>query len=306
MPPLVSILIPAYNAQGTIAATIQSALAQSWSHKEIIVVDDGSTDQTSSVAKRFSSNLVSVVRQPNQGAAAARNKAFSLCQGEYVQWLDADDLLSEDKVAKQMRTAQLCPNRRTLFSSGWSYFFYRQHKARFVATPLWCDLSPVEYLIRKMGQNLHMQPATWLVSRELTEAAGPWDIRLSFDDDGEYFCRVIAASEAIKFIPGAKTFYRKSGSGRLSYIGLSNKKLDSLHLSMQLHIGQLRALDDSDRARAACVSYLHIWLPHFYPQRQDILKNLDEIAQSLGGHMAPLALSWKYRLDSKSLWVACG
>ena len=106
MRPFVSILIPAYNAERWIADTMESAIAQTWPRKEIIVVDDGSTDGTRAVAQQFESNEVQVVTQPNQGAAAARNKAFSLSRGDYIQWLDADDLLSPEKVAHQMQRAE--------------------------------------------------------------------------------------------------------------------------------------------------------------------------------------------------------
>ena len=181
MKPLVSILIPAYNAEPWIADTLRSALAQTWAGKEIIIVDDGSRDQTLSVARQFASEVVSVVTQENQGASAARNKALELCQGDYIQWLDADDLIAPDKIAKQVETSERCGNDRTLFSSAWGRFYYRIDKASFASTSLWCDLSPVEWLIRKLGQNLHMPPATWLVPRELTQAAGPWDTRLSLD-----------------------------------------------------------------------------------------------------------------------------
>src|SRR5207248_8968504 len=103
MKPLVSILIPAYNAEPWITDTIQSALAQTWMRKEIIIIDDGSTDQTLSIARQFASKTVSVIAQRNQGAAAARNKAFALSQGGYIQWLDADDLLSPDKIEAQVK-----------------------------------------------------------------------------------------------------------------------------------------------------------------------------------------------------------
>src|SRR5882762_11780976 len=111
---LVSILIPAYNAQEWIADTIRSALGQTWPRKEIIVVDDGSSDQTVAIARQFASKTVSVVSQKNQGASASRNKALGLYQGDYIQWLDADDLLSRDKVAKQMEAAEKAENKRTL------------------------------------------------------------------------------------------------------------------------------------------------------------------------------------------------
>ena len=103
--PLVSILIPAYNAEMWIADTLRSALGQTWPNTEIIVVDDGSKDQTLAVARSFASKTLKVVTHENQGAAATRNKAWTLAQGDYVQWLDADDLLSPDKVALQMAAA---------------------------------------------------------------------------------------------------------------------------------------------------------------------------------------------------------
>jgi glycosyltransferase involved in cell wall biosynthesis len=117
MTPLVSILIPAFNAEKWIGDTIKSAIGQTWPRKEIIVVDDGSSDRTAEVARQFSSTDVLVETQQNQGAAAARNRALSLSQGDYIQWLDADDLLSPDKVAQQIETATHSGSRRTLFSS---------------------------------------------------------------------------------------------------------------------------------------------------------------------------------------------
>ncbi len=132
----------------------------------------------------------------------------SSAKGDYIQWLDADDLLAPDKIERQLAALREVDSRRILLSSSWAYFNYRTHRARFVPTSLWQDLSPVEWLLRKMGENLHMQTATWLTSRELAEAAGPWDTRLLSDDDGEYFCRVLLASEGTRFVPEARVFYR--------------------------------------------------------------------------------------------------
>src|SRR5215469_12892220 len=120
--PLVSILIPAFNAEKWIAETIRSALAQTWPRKEIIVVDDGSTDRTLAVARQFASKDVAVLSRENHGAAATRNHAFSLSQGDYIQWLDADDLLSPDKVERQMGAVEETRSSWTLLSSSWGYF----------------------------------------------------------------------------------------------------------------------------------------------------------------------------------------
>jgi hypothetical protein len=145
-----------------------------------------------------------------------------------------------------------------------------------------------------MGQNLHMQTATWLVSRELTEAAGPWDTRLLGDDDGEYFCRVLLASDGTRFVPESKVFYRISGPNCLSYIGHSDKKMEAQFVSMQLHCRYLRSLEDSDRVRAACVKYLQTWLPNFYPERLDLFEKAQQLAASLGGKLEVPRLPWKY------------
>ncbi len=292
--PLVSILIPAYNAQEWIGETIQSALAQTWPRKEIIVVDDGSKDETFAVARRFESVNVKVVTKPNAGAAAARNTALSLSQGDYIQWLDADDLLSPNKIECQMLAAEQAASRRVLLSSGWVYFHYRTKNTSIVPTALWHDLSPTEWLVRKMSHNLHMQTATWLVSRELTLDAGAWDTRLLSDDDGEYFCRVILASDSIKFVPVAMTYYRMAGFSSLSYVGTSRAKLEAMLLSMRLHIQYLLSLEDSPRTRSACLTYLNNWHVHFLPDRYDLVVQLEQLAAELGGALKEPRLSWKY------------
>ncbi len=294
MKPLVSILIPAYNAQPWIADTINSALRQTWPRKEVIVVDDGSTDQTLKAAEKFSNAGVVAVSQKNQGASAARNQAFSLCKGDYIQWLDADDLLAPDKISRQMEVAEQISNPHVLLSSEWGRFMYRASRAKFTPTPLWEDLSPAEWLFRKFGQNLYMPPFTWLVSRKLTEAAAPWDERLSLDDDGEYFSRVLVVSERVCFVPGAKAFYRASGSTSLSNVDQSKKKLESLWLSLQFQVRYLCRLEDSERTRAASVTFLENWLKYFYPWRLDIVEEVKLLAESFGGSLGTPRLRRKY------------
>jgi PST family polysaccharide transporter len=292
--PLVSILIPAYNAEKWIAATIRSAMAQRWEPKEIIVVDDGSTDRTLEIALQFESESVRIIKQENQGASAGRNKAFALCRGDYIQWLDADDLLAPDKISKQMEAISQDVDELTLLSCPWGQFCYRYRRGNFVPSVLWRNLSPTEFLLRKMGQNVFMQTSTWLVSRTLTEAAGPWSTSLSVDDDGEYFCRVLLASNGIHFVPGARVYYRYSGMSGLNYIGQSYKKMDSFWRSMQLHISYLLSLENSERTRAACFTYMQTNLIYFYAARPDIVEQMREKASQLGKQLDPPRLSRKF------------
>jgi glycosyltransferase involved in cell wall biosynthesis len=294
MKPLVSILIPAYNAQKWIAFTLQSAIAQTWLRKEIIVVNDGSTDRTPNIVRQFASHGVKMVSTENQGLSAAQNQAFQLSQGDYIQWLDADDLLAPQKIERQLAALREVDSKRVLLSSPWAPFYYRTHNAKFVRNSLWQDLSPIEWLLRKLSENLHMQNATWLVSRELTEAAGPWDTRLHYDQDGEYFARVLLASEGTRFVPETGIFYRASPSNRISYLGNSDKKKDSLVLAMKLHIQYIRSLEDSDRVRHACLIYIGNWYQNFYPERPDLMAELNQLAGELGGRLEVPRLRWKY------------
>lgn len=285
--------MPAYNAEKWIADSIRSALAQTWPRKEIIIVDDGSQDRTAEVAQRFASKALTVVTVENQGAAAARNHALKLSQGDYIQWLDADDLLALDKIERQL-AALRDDDESILLSGPWAYFNFRTDRARFQPTSLWQDLSPVEWLLRKMGENLHMQTATWLTSRTLAEAAGPWDTRLLSDDDGEYFCRVLLASKGTRFVPEARVYYRVTPSSRLSRIGTSNRKKDAMAVSMKSHIEYLRSLEESERVRKASLNYLQTWFENFYPERPDIIAELQGMAAELKGALEKPRLRWKY------------
>ena len=295
MKPLVSILIPAYNAEGWIADTIRSAIDQTWQRKEIIVVDDGSTDGTAEVAKLLTTKEVKVVSTVNQGLSAAVNHAYRLCQGDYIQELDADDLMAPDKIEQQLAALRETDSKRILLSSPWAHFYYRTRAAQFVRTSLWQDLTPVEWLLRKMGENLHMQNATWLVSRELAEAAGPWDTTLQYDQDGEYFARVLLASEGTRFVPEGRIFYRVSGANRISFIGSSRKKKNSLLRSLKLHVQYLRSLEDSERVRQG-LPHLPaelVWQFLSGPSRIAVAE-LQALAAELQGQLRPPGLRRKY------------
>jgi glycosyltransferase involved in cell wall biosynthesis len=305
MKPLVSILIPAYNAARWAAEAVESAIAQTWARREVIVVDDGSTDGTLAILKRYSSEAVKIVSQENQGAAAARNRLLALSQGDYIQWLDADDILAADKISRQMEIAAQFPSKHTLISGAWGSFYYRTSAATFNPTPLWHDLSPVEWLVKAWEHNAHMQTATWLVSRTLTESAGPWDVRLLSNDDGEYFCRVIRASDGIKFVREAEVFYRVTAASRLSDIGQSSAKLEAFLLGLQLQMQHMLCVDDSERTRAASLQKLQMALLHFYPERPDLVKQVKEMATSLGGKMKVPEIGWKYAWIRKAFgWNA--
>jgi glycosyltransferase involved in cell wall biosynthesis len=295
MEPLVSVLIPAYNAQAWLAQTIESVLNQTYKNIELIVVDDGSKDRTAEIGRLFSCERVRICTQRNQGASVARNHAFSLSRGDLIQWLDADDLLDRQKIELQVNAYKESNDPRTLLASAWGTFMYRPRKANFSKSSLWCDLAPEEWLLRKLEEPIYMQTACWLVSRELTEAAGPWNSNLWVDDDGEYFCRVVLKSQKVRFVENSKVFYRVVGASRLSHVGLSQRKMAAHLDSIRLHVEYARSLGDTERIRRACLAYLQRYFIYFYPEAPEKQLEMQQIARTLGAELHPPRLRWKYR-----------
>lgn len=123
--PLVSIVIPVYNCERYLAEAIGSVLAQTYQPIEIIVIDDGSTDKSAQVAKRFSPP-VQYCYQPNSGLGAARNCGIRLAKGDYFAFLDADDIWTRDKLSIQMAVFKDTPGVDFVFG----------HVQQFISTDL--------------------------------------------------------------------------------------------------------------------------------------------------------------------------
>lgn len=296
MKPLVSILIPAYNAERWIKDTIESALDQTWPKKEIIIIDDGSSDNTAQIIKKYESKSVKIITQKNMGAPAARNKALSFAQGDYIQWLDNDDLLAPDKISQQLEYSYRDQNPLILYSAPFGRFYYCYQRARFARNSLWKDLTPLDYFLIKFTENVWLQPGVWMVSRKLTEMAGPYYELRSPDDDGEYYCRVVANCEKIKFVPEAKAYWRVGNFGSLSQTR-SDEALEALFISISRSIDHLISFEDSKRTRAASLKYLQNRLWYFYPEKHEILEKAKVLAKDLGGNLSlPPDEGWKFSL----------
>jgi glycosyltransferase involved in cell wall biosynthesis len=263
--PLVSVIIPCHNAEPWLAAAIESALAQTWADKEIIVVDDGSTDASCDIARSFGARGVIVAVQPNRGASAARNRGLRLSRGELIQYLDADDLLSADKISAQVEVLRSVPY-GAVASCRWGRFSGAPEETAFRDPGVFRDFSPArEFLVHHADTGEMMHPAAWLTPRALTQAAGPWDESLSLNDDGEYFCRVLVHAPAIRFSQKGSAHYRSNVPGSLSQ-RRSPAALASLFRSADLFAAHLLSAEDSPRIRAALANY---WLRNqfeLYPE----------------------------------------
>jgi glycosyltransferase involved in cell wall biosynthesis len=285
MQPLVSVLIPAYNAAQWIEKTINSVLAQTWKRLEIIVVDDGSSDDTLIVARRIIDDRVQVLTQPNQGAAAARNHALRQAQGDYIQFLDADDLLAPDKIEQQIKLLQTSsPN--CIAAGAWARFYHHPRESAFTLDALWQHLSPVDWLIAAWQENLMMHPAAWLVPRSVIAAAGEWDESLSLNDDGEYFCRVILASQGVQFCGHAKSFYRSGIAGSLSD-RKSDAAYQSAYRAIELCTQHLLQVESSPRTQAVCSMLFQRFIYETYPAVAALQQAAECQVQALGGWTLP-------------------
>ena len=288
MPPLVSLIIPCHNAGRWLAGTLESALAQTWPATEILVINDGSTDESATVAQPFAARGVRVITQPNQGASAARNHGLRLARGEFIQFLDADDLLSPDKIARQVGLLQAKPA-GSVASCAWGRFTTDWRTAAFTDMAVFRDFQPVDFLVLAGDTGVMMHPSAWLLPRAVAGRAGPWNEALSLNDDGEYFCRVLLAATGVSHCadPAARSYYRSGLPGSLSR-QRGAKARRSQFLSVELVARHLRAAEDSARTRRAAANYFQRFIHDFYPFPADLMQAAAAQVAALGGSSLPI------------------
>jgi len=202
MPATISIIIPAYNAAATIAETIASVLAQSFQDWELIIVNDGSLDNTLEVVGQFQDDRIQVFSYPNARQATSRNRGIAKSTGEYLSFLDADDLWSPDKLAAQYQALQSHPQAGVAYS--WTNCidsqgnFVRRGSHTSVQGNVYAALLLVDFI--ESGSNP-------LVRRSLLEQVGGFDPDLGAAEDWDLWIRLAAQTE---FVPVSQPqiFYR--------------------------------------------------------------------------------------------------
>jgi glycosyltransferase involved in cell wall biosynthesis len=188
--PLVSVLVPAHNAAGTIAAALGTATGQTWPEIEILVVDDGSTDETASIVAEFAAAdpRIRLIRRPNGGVSAARNSALAVARGAWLAPLDADDLWRRDKIERQLARAD---DPETVCVYGW----YVPVDAEGRAMPDRVSGGRREGMVRDalLLGNFVGPGSSPLLRRSAVEAAGGWDETLRGNEDHALYLRLAGA-----------------------------------------------------------------------------------------------------------------
>lgn len=233
--PKVSVIIPTYNRKGLLGEAVQSCLDQTWPDIEILIVDDGSTDGTENFVREQLGGpwggKVQYLKQENSGASAARNKGLELAKGEYIQFLDSDDLLFENKIALQI--AQL---ETELKPEGCSCF------GRFGCSPQDMNATnrigarcstPQDYM-RKLcsGEVLVMGTPAPLWRGSFLKGRPGWRTDISHGDDLEYHLRLLADAKTMAFVEEDLYFVREHDGGRLSD---SVKQYPCMQSAIQTH-----------------------------------------------------------------------
>lgn len=282
---LVSVIIPSYNSVAYIKETLDSVFNQTYKNLEIIVVDDGSTDGSLNYLKSLEHPKLKVEKNKGKGACAARNYGFELSSGDLIQYLDADDLLSSDKIEAQVKA--LKNEKKSIAVCNTKHFYDRIGQGKITDQEyLYTTSNTKEFLLNLYGSNgtpNMVQTSAWLTPRDLIKMAGSWDESLSKDQDGEFFCRVVTRADQVIYVPMILNFYRKHVKGQ----NIASKK-QLVHFESQLKAlnskyDQLKRLKNTEAFRAA-FSLQYKWIAiNAYPEFMEISKSALRSCESLGG-----------------------
>ncbi len=200
MKPLVSCIVPVFNGERYLAEALDSILAQTWRPLEVIVVDDGSTDGTAHIAAGYGERI-SYLRQANAGPAAARNRGLDAARGEFIAFLDADDLWHKEKLALQMARFEARPELELCLS-------HLQH--------FWePEMKDEEDRLRdhRFSKPLPAYATQAILARRaLFDAVGRLDPALRILDDTDWLLRAADRGTVTEMVPDVLTFRRMHGS----------------------------------------------------------------------------------------------
>lgn len=194
--PLVSVIIPVYNAGRHIAETIESALRQTYRHREILVVDDGSSDDSPQVVDRYRSS-VTYVRQENAGPGAARNRGLSRASGDYIALLDHDDLWLPRKLEVQLSVATRRPESGLIACDGVQFDDDVVMNTSLLGGPAAARLMTAssgevtERFYREFVQGCPIAcPAQTLIPHQVVDRIGPMMTNREEASDWDYYLRI--------------------------------------------------------------------------------------------------------------------
>lgn len=217
MTPLVSIIVPVYNCQAYVAEAVESALAQNYPHKEVIVVNDGSTDGTMDVLRGFG-NRIQVVDQVNGGPPRARNAGLAAARGDYVAFLDADDVWLQGKLAAQVAHMEAHPEVGTCYST-WTVWpadadgqFRRPAITQQPLGPASVNAAMSGWIYSRLLFDSELLTSTVLIRTTVLRNVGEFDQALWNGDDYDFWLRLSQAAPISRLEPAGVLYRVVQGS----------------------------------------------------------------------------------------------
>lgn len=211
---LVSIIIPCYNVEEYVSEAIESALNQTYRPIEIIAVDNNSADRTLKILKEYERrypDLITVLEEKKQGSSAARNKGMSIAKGEWLQFLDADDLLLPMKIKHQMELINKVQGIKFLI--GTAYIYEKIDKQNFIIRLENTGNPYIDFAFSNIGTT-----NSNLFQRDAVIKAGGWDESLNNAEDVDLYFKIVSLAKLDEIIydTEANSFYRQRASGQIS------------------------------------------------------------------------------------------
>lgn len=282
----VSIIIPLYNAAAYIRDTLNSCLSQNYKNIEVVVVENGSIDNSFHIVQSIRDDRLQVFQITTNSAAAARNYGFKKSTGDYIMFLDADDMLSSNKVELQINALAQKPA-GYVASCAWAKFTTNIEEAQIKEQPVWKVQKPVDWCVSSWTGGGMMIPGCWLIPRQVIKKAGLWDERLTLHDDGEFMCRVLLASNGNIFAHNTVVYYRQL-EGSLSR---QNHSLEAAKSALEVcksYNKAILAVKDSLIIRQALAYNYRNFIYQFYPHFKHLVKEAQTQLAAL--HVTPLPI----------------
>lgn len=280
--PLISVVVPVFNASAYVRDAIRSALDQSWQKLEVVVVDDGSTDTSKQCVHEFTDPRIRYFYQSNQGQSAAINAGVMYSRGEYIKILDADDWIDPDHLKHQLHA--IGGRTDVIASCRWGCFLndFRKPRIKKEFTNANYD-DPLEWIIDSLVRDEGMMGGwMWLIPRAVWERCGGYDVRLSLNNDFHFSIQLLLSARGVRFAQDAVYSYRKGVPGALSG-SYGRKAMESAFLTTDLGTRALLARENSQRTRKIAADRFQSWLFHFYPGFPGLVDAAEERIAELGG-----------------------
>ncbi|WP_179348059.1 glycosyltransferase family 2 protein [Winogradskyella pacifica] len=285
----VSIIIPFYNAIPFLEETLESAFNQTHQNIEVIAIDDGSADGSYEYLQSLQHPKLTLIKNKGKGACSARNYGLELASGDYIQYLDADDLLSPNKIEAQLEIFKTYGD-DIIVNGAWGRFYDNPNDVQWATQHLSKDFEKaLDWLVASwMGKGMTTNSA-WLTHRNLIENAGPWDERLTINQDGEFFSRVLMQAKAIKFCKAAKMYYRSGLPGSISQSKKTQAKAASLLLSYQLYKQNLSGYIEMPKVKQALGNNFLNFIYQYHNVYPDLVSQAEKDFYDLNvGNMWPV------------------